>query len=127
MIFEIHARLGNTAFYYAAIMALWGIYRMIRKQGVDSTYWFGLVIAEILVVLQGVFGIYLRFFTDIMLANQIHILFGALSGLVIPVAFALTRFKKDKRDMIIYGATFILMVATTALALKTAGQLLIFE
>ena len=127
MIFRIHAGLGNTAFYYAAMLALWGIYRMIRKQGVDSTFWFGLVLAEILLVLQGVLGIYLRFFTDIMLANQVHILFGALSALIIPLAFAITRLQRERRDMVVYGATFILMAATTALALFTAGQLLIFE
>lgn len=127
MILEIHARLGNTTFYYAALMSLWAIWKIIRKEKVDSSFWGALIIAEILIIAQGILGLYLYFFSDILLARKIHILYGALSALAIPAAYIISRGHHEQRDMIIYGATFIVMAVLTARALQTAGQLLIFE
>jgi hypothetical protein len=127
MIIEIHARLGNAAFYYAALMTLWALWRIIRKQGVDSSFWGALVIAENLVVLQGILGTYLYFLGGLKLARQIHILYGVLSALVLPVAFAFTHGNQERRDMTIYGATLLFMSLLAMRALQTAGPLLTFE
>lgn len=127
LIWEIHMRLGNTAFYYAAIMTLWGFWRIIKKRGVDSNYWGAIVIAQILILLQGALGVYLYFFTDYRLARQVHVLYGVVSALVLPAAFAYTRGNQERRDMVIYGAVFLIMSVLTARALMTAGMLLVFE
>ncbi|MFZ5807912.1 MAG: hypothetical protein ACOY16_01390 [Chloroflexota bacterium] len=124
---EIHARLGNTAFYYAAIMAIWALWRIIKKRGVDSNYWGALVIAEILILVQGAFGAYLYFFTDFKLAREVHALYGLTSALALPAAFAFTRGHQERRDMIIYGAVFFIVAVLTARALMTAGMMLTFE
>jgi CDP-diglyceride synthetase len=127
MIVEIHARLGNAAFFYAAILALWALWRIIRKQGVDSNFWGALVIAEGLILLQGILGVYLYFFSGLKLARQIHVLYGALSALVIPAAFGFTRGHQERRDMTIYTATMLCMALLAMRALQTAGMLLTFE
>jgi heme A synthase len=126
-IVTIHTRLGNTEFYYAAIMTVWAIYRIIRKKGVDSNYWGALVIAEGLVVLQALLGIYLYFFSGMQLADKLHIVYGVLSLLVLPAAFAFSRGNQERRDMIIYGGTMLLLALVAMRALQTAGQLLIFQ
>jgi len=56
---HISAEVGNTVLFYVAIMGLWGLWRFIRKQGIDSNYWGALVIAEVVIVLQGALGAYL--------------------------------------------------------------------
>ena len=56
---DIHGRLANTALLFIAILAAWGLWRMIRKQGVSSSYWGALVIGEVLILLQGALGAYL--------------------------------------------------------------------
>jgi len=43
---EIHSRLGNTALFYSIALALWGLWRYYRRQGVESSYWGALVIAN---------------------------------------------------------------------------------
>ena len=107
MIFEIHARLGNTAFYYTAIMALWGIYRMIRKQGVDSNYWGALIIGEILIVFQGIFGAYLWIIGE-RPGRSIHILYGVVTALVIPAVYAYTKGDEKRPVVLIYAASLLI-------------------
>lgn len=124
---EIHTRLGNTAFYYAAIMAIWAIWRIIKKRGVDSNYWGALIIAEVLLLVQGALGTYLYFFTEFKLAQPIHTIYGIASALVLPLGFVITRGHQERRDMIIYGAAFLLLAVLTARALMTAGLLLTFQ
>ncbi|MCS6908019.1 MAG: hypothetical protein RML93_09095 [Anaerolineales bacterium] len=127
IIWEAHARLGNAAFYYAAIMTLWGFWRILKKRAVDSNYWGAIVIAEILILLQGALGVYLYFFSEFRLARQVHILYGIVSALVLPAAFAYTRGNQERRDMIIYGAVFLILTVLTARALMTAGMVIVIE
>ena len=127
MILEIHARLGNAAMYYAAILALWGLWRIFRKQEVDRSYWGALIIAEVMLLLQGGLGIYLYFFRGLRLARQVHVLYGALSALVIPTALAYTRGRQKRAEMIVYGVSILVLVVLTIRALGTAGMLLVFE
>lgn len=124
---EIHTRLGNTAFYYAAIMTIWAIWRIIKKRGVDSNYWGALIIAEILLLLQGAFGTYLYFFTEFKLAQPVHTIYGIASALILPVGYGITRGHQQRRDMIIYGVVFLLLAVLTARALMTAGMVLTFQ
>jgi CDP-diglyceride synthetase len=113
--------------YYAAILAVWGLWRIIRKQGVDSTFRGALVIGGVLVVVQGILGVILYFFSELTLARQIHILYGALSALVVPAAYIYTRGDQERREMVILGVATLILVALTIRALQTAGPLLILE
>jgi len=56
---EIHARLANTAMIYCAILAMWGLFRFFRKEGLSGGYFGAIVIAEILLVIQGTVGVFL--------------------------------------------------------------------
>ncbi len=124
---EIHIRLGNMAFYYAAIMTIWAIWRIYKKHGVDSNYWWASIIAEILLLLQGVFGVYLYYFTDIKLARPVHAIYGVASALILPIGYAVSRGHKERRDMIIYGVAFLCLAVLTAFALDSAGMILTFQ
>ena len=53
----IHDGLANTVLLYVLVMGIWGLWRFFRKQGVDSSFWGALVIAEILILVQGGIGI----------------------------------------------------------------------
>src|SRR5512134_3536106 len=99
---DIHARLGNTAMYYAIILGLWGLWRYFRKQGLDSNYWGALVIGEILIIAQGLLGAYL-WLSGARPGRGIHILYGVVSALVIPGLYAYTQGDDRRRVMLIYG------------------------
>ena len=49
----VHSGLANAALIYFAILAVWGLVRFARRQGVGSSYWGALVIAELLILAQG--------------------------------------------------------------------------
>lgn len=107
---EIHARLGNTALLYIAILGLWGFWRFFRRQGLDSSYWGALVIGEALILLQGGLGAYL-YITGFRPAVPLHILYGVISALGIPAAFAFTRGRETRSEMVVYGASMLFVAA----------------
>ena len=116
---EVHARLGNTALYYMIIMALWGLWRFFRKQGLDSSYWGALVIGEILIVAQGLLGGYL-WLSGLRPARGIHLLYGIISVLVIPGVYAYTQGEQKRRAMMIYAVALLILAALVVRAIMTA-------
>jgi hypothetical protein len=124
MIVEIHATLGTAVFYFATFFGLWGLWRIYRKQGVDSTYWTVLIITEVLVLVQGLLGVYQYFIAGIK-TTQIHILFGAFSALPILAAYVFSRRRQEWRDMIVYDIALIILAILAFGALRTAGPLMI--
>lgn len=127
IIFSVHSLLGNTVMYYAAILTLWALWRIIRKQGMDSSYRGAAIIAGILVVIQGILGVVLYFFSGLVLDKQIHVLYGALSALVIPAAYLYTKGASERREMIITGLALLVMLGLAIRALMTAGMRIIAE
>lgn len=117
-IIEFHARLGNTAVYYIIAMALWGVWRWFRKQGIDSNYWGALLIGELLILIQGALGGYL-WFTGLRPGRDIHLLYGIASALVIPAIYMYTRGDAQRRSMLLYGVSLLVLVGLLLRAIMT--------
>jgi hypothetical protein len=116
---EIHSRLGNTAILFVAVLALWGFWRYFRKEGIDSSYWGALVIGEILILAVGGIGIYM-WAAGLRPGGQgMHILYGVLSAIGIPVIFAFTRGRDNRRDVLVYAAGLLFMVGLLIRAVGT--------
>lgn len=118
---EIHARLGNTALFYVIILGLWGLWRFFRRQGLDSSYWGALLIAEILIVALGGLGAYI-WFSGLRPERSVHILYGIISALVIPGVFGYTRGEQERRDVLIYGLSLLILGGLLLRAITTAGM-----
>jgi hypothetical protein len=116
---EIHGRLANTALIYFLILALWGLWRALRKQGLDSSFWGALAIAEILILIQGGLGAILFFGGD-RPGRWVHILYGVVAALVIPGLYAYTKGESDRRVMLIYAITLLISVGVILRAMGTA-------
>ena len=117
---DIHGRLANTALIYFGILALWGVWRALRKQGVDSSYWGALAIAELLIIVQGILGAILYFGGE-RPGRWVHILYGVVSILVIPGLYAYTKGESDRRVMVIYAVTLLISVGVILRAMGTAA------
>jgi hypothetical protein len=117
---EIHGRLGNAALYYFILLAIWGLIRFARRGGVDSNYWGALVIAEILILAQGGLGAFL-WYSGFRPERGIHILYGLVSGLVIPAVYVYTKGREARREMLIYGVVALFTVGLILRAITTAG------
>jgi hypothetical protein len=119
---EIHGRLGNTALFYTLVMAVWGLWRFFRRQGLDSSYWGAVVIAEFLYLIQGSLGAFI-FFTGIgnLVGRYIHILYGVVSVLILPGIFAFTRGEQGRRPMLVYGVGFLFLAGIILRGISTSG------
>jgi len=119
---EIHGNLANTALLYTIAMALWGLWRYFRRQGVDGIYWGALAIAEVLYVVQGALGAFI-FFSGAgnLTGRYIHILYGVVSVLVAPGIFMYTRGEATRRVMLVYSVGFLFLVGIILRSMATAG------
>lgn len=105
---DIHARLANTALLYILLLSAWGWWRYFRRQEIHSSYWGALAIGEILILIQGGLGLYLWLIGS-RPGQPIHILYGVISALAVPAAFALTKGRDARRDLMIYAAVLLFL------------------
>jgi hypothetical protein len=117
----IHARLANSILLYMLILALWGFWRFFRKQGMDSSYWGAIVIAEILVLLQGALGIFLFIVGLTPGRGWVHILYGIVSAIALPGVYLYTKGREDRRDILMYAVVFLFQVGILMRAMVTGG------
>jgi hypothetical protein len=116
----IHERLATTALYYFLVIALWGYFRFFRKQPIDPSYWGGLVIAEVLVLAEALLGGYLWLSGFQPARGWLHVLYGALIPAMIPLAYAYTRGRADRSEILIYGTVTIITAGLILRAIYTA-------
>lgn len=117
---EFHARLANTALFYCLIMAIWGGWRFLRKQGVGGSYWGAVVIAEVLILAQGLLGGYL-WLAGMRPARGIHLLYGIVSAMAMPLAYTYTRGREERPEMLIYTVAFLVLSGLLLRAITTGG------
>ena len=116
----IHGNLANAALIYFAILAIWGLVRFARRQGIGSNYWGALVIAELLILAQGSLGAFL-WYSGHRPARDIHILYGLVSALTIPAVYVYTKGREERGEVLIYGVVTLVTVGLILRAMTTAG------
>lgn len=116
---EIHARLGNSSLLYVIFVGLWGLFRFFRKQGISSSFWGVLVIAEILILAHDILGA-VMLIGGASPGRSIHILYGILTALVIPGIYAFTHGDNDRRAQLIYSISLLILAALIGRAMMTA-------
>jgi uncharacterized membrane protein HdeD (DUF308 family) len=118
---QIHDGLANATIMYCAIMAVWGFWRFFRKQGMGSSYFGAVVVAEILLLVQGVIGIILYMGAGRYQAGFMHWLYGIVLVLSAPVVFAYTKGRQERPEMLLYAVAYLIMIALVLRAMVTAG------
>ena len=117
---QVHAALANTALYYFILLAVWGTVRFLRKQGVDSSYFGALVIAEILLIVQFLVGGYM-WIIGFRPLETVHLLYGFVSLLAIPGMFAYTKGRTDRPEMLMYSVVALITIGLLMRAIFTGG------
>jgi heme A synthase len=120
-IFEIHARLGNTVILFVVILAIWGAWRFLRGQGLISSYWGALVIAEVLILFQGGLGAYMWAIGARPEEGGMHILYGVVSLLPLPLVYVYTKGRDGRPEMLMYTVAFLMLVGLVLRAISTGG------
>jgi hypothetical protein len=120
-IFEIHARLGNTVILFVVIMAIWGAWRFLKGQGLISSYWGAVVIAEVLILSQGAMGAYLWAIGARPAQGGMHILYGVVSLLPLPLVYVYTKGRDGRPEILMYTVAFLILVGLVLRAISTGG------
>ena len=118
---EVHGRLANTAMIYCILMAAWGLFRFFRRQGVSGSYFGAIVIAEVLLAIQGLLGLILWFGVATYRPGWVHWLYGIVLLLGAPLVYAYTKGRQERPEMLLYGVAFVIMIALVLRAMVTAA------
>lgn len=116
-IVQLHGVLSNATVLFFLLLGLWGVFRAIRKQGVDGSYMGALVIGELLFVAQAVMGIVLAFGGGAPGRGIVHYIYGAFALVALPGLFAYTRGDDSNTAQWYYAVAtlFLFGVATRAI------------
>ncbi len=120
---QLHGGLANTAWLFFLGLGLWGLWRGWRRRPVDGSYMGGLVIGELLLVLQLVLGVILVLSGARVGRMWIHALYGVFSVVFLPFVFAYVRGDDSNRAQWVYAlaALFLFGVALRAISTATGG------
>ena len=118
---QIHARLAISALMFVVILTLWGFWRYFRKQGLDGNYWGALATLEVLILAQGALGIFLWYSGLRPGHGGMHVLYGIVSAITLPAAYAFTKGRDARREMLIYSLALIFLAGVAARAMLTGN------
>ena len=119
-IIEVHSRLAITTIMYAVIMAVWGLYKYIRKRQIDSNYWGAIVISEVLILVQAGIGVYM-FLGGVghLTRGYMHILYGIVAALSVPAVYVFSKGDDTRRMNLIYGLIYIFQAGILVRSMMT--------
>jgi hypothetical protein len=99
---ELHARLGNAAVLFVLVCGLWGLIGYLRGQPVSPSFWGALVVG-------------------LRPGQLIHFLYGVLTVLSLPTAYAYSRGRSGRRESLLYGLVCLFIFGLALRAMTTGG------
>lgn len=119
----IHDRLANTAILFVVILALWSFWRFFRKQKMDANFRGALIVAEILMLAQAALGLAVALTGNFANLDRppMHILYGAVSVLVIPALYLYVKADERFQGMLVYGISLIFLAFIVWRLMVTGG------
>ncbi len=117
----IHARLSVTVLLFMLALGLWALWSYLRGEGMSGSLWGGLVIGELLILVEGLLGAVL-FASGLRPARSaIHILYGVFLAVALPGAFSFTRGRSSRSEALIYALVALFLAGVTIRARLTGG------
>ncbi|HYO49869.1 MAG TPA: hypothetical protein VEW94_08455 [Chloroflexia bacterium] len=115
---EAHRVFANMIGLYALIVGAWGLFNFIRRQPPDGNYNGALVIAVIIIALEGLTG-FILFLLGARAGRSIHFLYGVTMLLTIPAIYAFTRGSNTTRESMLYGLGLVFIWGLSERASET--------
>jgi len=118
----LHARLVVTILLFFGALSIWGFFSYLRGRSISGSYKGALAIGELLMLAQFMLGVLLLFGGAQPARLSIHILYGIVAIIGLPGAFAYTRGRDDRWELLIY-VVVCLFLCGIALRAMTTGRL----
>ena len=116
----IHSRLAMTVVMFSFALGAWGLVNYFRGQGITSSYWGALVIGELVALVQALLGVII-FITVRPPSDLMHLLYGALVGLVWPGVYVYTHSRAGRAEMLWYALASLFIFGLGLRAMTTGG------
>ena len=116
---QIHTSLATASLIFSLIIAGYGFWRYLRKQGIDANFWGVLSSGELLYLAQVAVGL-LQLTTGLRPARTaVHILYGAVLALALPGAYVATRAADSPREARLYAVIGLFLAGIALRAMST--------
>lgn len=110
---QIHAGLAQTGTLFMIALGVWAVLFRIRSRPLDGSFYGGLAVAEILMVVQFAIGfiLYGQGLGENLPRAFVHILYGAVAVITLPAAYAyLSKLEDENVKSILFAIVcFFLM------------------
>lgn len=108
----LHDRLATTVMLFFLFLGLWGLVEFFRGGTLGGNIGGAFIIGQVLVVVQGAFGLVLLMFGNHP-SDMIHLLYGFSAALVLPFVWSYVRDKAPRQGLLMYSlvALFIFGLA----------------
>jgi hypothetical protein len=117
----LHNRLQFTITIVLLVLTCWGAFNLLRKASVGRAYGALLAIAGLLLLAEGLLGVFLLFGAQQPARLALHLVYGGLAVLALPLAYLVGRGRNERTQLTIYSAVSLFLVAMTIRAYET-GQ-----
>jgi heme A synthase len=121
----LHEGLSRSILAYSLILGLWALWKGLRHNGLDGSYWGAVLIGELLMIAQGIIGVTMALQGASPERGWVHFLYGVLSIIVWPGAYAFM-YRKDApeiephRQAILFGIIGLFLAGVAIRAMTTA-------
>jgi hypothetical protein len=119
LVLSFHRQLATVLVLYYAAVGLWGLALGIRKLGPTPGFGGAIVIAEIAAVAQGAFGVLVFLFLK-QPSDSIHILYGVLLALAMPLAGSIARERTPRGQAVALGLAALFAAGLAIRGITTA-------
>jgi len=115
----IHRSLSTALLLFTGISGAWGLVGYGRGRGMSPSYWGILACLELLALAQGLVG------GAMLLAGEqparlVHVLYGVVSVITLPGAYAFTRGRDDRQMSLNYALLCLFLLGVSLRAASTA-------
>jgi hypothetical protein len=96
---QIHAALANSAVLFVALIGVWALILRFRSQPLNSSWYGAAVVAELLILVQGLLGglLYLQGYSSTLPRPFMHVLYGVVAIVCLPAAYGYFGSLEDDR------------------------------
>jgi hypothetical protein len=115
----IHDRLATTVLLFMAAVGLWGLLSFLRGESLGGSLSGALVIGQVLIVAQGLFGAIL-YIDGFRPSTSVHLLYGVTAVVVLPFVWSYVKDRHPRQALLFYSLV-ALFIAGLAIRGMTTG------
>lgn len=115
---QLHIGLARASVIFSLIIGVYGLWRYWRNSGVSQDFWGVLAAGQLLYLAQAGVGI-LMVIVGLRPGRWVHFLYGILSIITVPGAFAYMRGRDGRREVLLYALIGLFMAGVSLRAIGT--------